>query len=79
MAGLEPGDLTIHPRRINEEDLRGAVLGDDKSKSEVVAKRSTVCYVCGPPDMTDHVVGLLKGILAGAGDEKERVFYEKWW
>jgi NAD(P)H-flavin reductase len=51
-------------RRFTDEDL-----------TEAVGKGgNTVCYVCGPPKMTDHVVELLGGIVGS-----ERVFCEKWW
>ncbi|KAF2673388.1 hypothetical protein BT63DRAFT_410401 [Microthyrium microscopicum] len=57
----------IAPRRIRHEDLLSA-LGDKKE--------STVCYVCGPPDMTDQFVEFLQG---QDGLEKEQVLCEKWW
>lgn len=63
-------DFTIHDRRIEIEDLRAAVgvgVGD-----------GTVCFVCGPPAMTDEVVGVLRGLVSSE-DGKERVFCEKWW
>ena len=48
--------------------------------------RDTVCYVCGPPAMTDEFVADLKGIVepdsppeGGNGNGKERVLSEKWW
>ncbi|KAL4811266.1 hypothetical protein BDV18DRAFT_129002 [Aspergillus unguis] len=67
-----PEDLAIHPRRINQEDLKKAVSGNGVQ----FAPDETVCYVCGPPQMTDEVVGTVTGLLNG---QKERVFYEKWW
>ncbi|KAL2005643.1 hypothetical protein VTN00DRAFT_10136 [Thermoascus crustaceus] len=63
-----PSDVTIHDRRIQTEDLRAAV-GDG---------RRTVCFVCGPPGMTDEVVGVLRGLVSQE-DGKDRVFCEKWW
>ncbi|KAL2215976.1 hypothetical protein M432DRAFT_552736 [Thermoascus aurantiacus ATCC 26904] len=63
-------DFTIHDRRIEIEDLRAAVgvgVGD-----------GTVCFVCGPPAMTDEVVGVLRGLVSSE-DGKERVFCERWW
>lgn len=68
-----PSDLVIHPRRLSERDLRLAVKGAD----ETLDPRDTVCYVCGPPQMTDEMVELLKGILGVGGEQ--RVFFEKWW
>ncbi|KAJ5606238.1 Riboflavin synthase-like beta-barrel [Penicillium lagena] len=66
-------DLTIHPRRISEHDLRSAVVGGDGR----LDPRETVCYVCGPPQMTDQMVGLLGPILGE--DAERRVLFEKWW
>lgn len=68
-----PADLVIHPRRIGERDLRLAILGGDGK----VDPRDTVCYVCGPPQMTDEMVVLLKGTLGD--DAEQRIFFEKWW
>ncbi|KAA8644569.1 hypothetical protein EYZ11_001459 [Aspergillus tanneri] len=66
-----PADLTIHPRRISRSDLQMAVAGPDGK----VNPQNTVCYVCGPPSMTDEL-GSVLGELVG---QKERVFFEKWW
>jgi hypothetical protein len=52
-------------RRIEERDLESAV-GDERN--------GTLCFVCGPPDMTDIFVDFLGGLIG-----KERVFCEKWW
>lgn len=68
-----PADLTIHSRRISEHDLRTAVVGGHGT----LDPRETVCYVCGPPQMTDETVELLKGVLGEGGEQ--RVFFEKWW
>ncbi|GLA66861.1 hypothetical protein AtubIFM56815_004042 [Aspergillus tubingensis] len=67
----ESGDLTLHTRRINRDDLRKAVSRADGS----IEAEETVCYVCGPPGMTDDVVSSLEGFLG----DTERVYYEKWW
>lgn len=56
-------DMWIRSRRISEEDLVAAATDPD-----------TVCYVCGPPPMTDNFVDVL-GQIVGA----ERVFHERWW
>lgn len=72
VASGSPPDLTIHPRRISEADLRAAVVGDGKFGPD-----QTVAYVCGPPRMTDDIVESLKGVLGEDGDQ--RVFFEKWW
>lgn len=68
-----PSDLVIHPRRVSEHDLSLAVKGADGT----LDPRDTVCYVCGPPQMTDEMVEMLKGILGDGGEQ--RVFFEKWW
>lgn len=68
-----PSDLLIHPRRISEHDLNLAVKGADGT----LDPRDTVCYVCGPPQMTDEMVELLKNLLGDGGEQ--RVFFEKWW
>jgi hypothetical protein len=67
-----PDDLKIHPRRINQDDLRKTVSGTDGRFSP----SKTVCYVCGPPQMTDEIVNTVTEILNG---RKDRVFFEKWW
>lgn len=58
-------NIHAHGRRISKQDLDSAVAG---------AGDSTVCYVCGPPPMTDEFVGHL-GSLIGP----DRVLCEKWW
>ncbi|KAL4971284.1 hypothetical protein BDW66DRAFT_163803 [Aspergillus desertorum] len=67
-----PEDLAIHPRRINRDDLARTVTGTDRKYSP----HETVCYVCGPPQMTDEVVNTVTELLDG---QKDRVFFEKWW
>ncbi|KAH8427973.1 FAD-dependent oxidoreductase [Aspergillus melleus] len=67
-----PADLTIHSRRINDGDSERSLTGPDGK----VNPTDTVCYVCGPPSMTDGVVDALGGSM---GSGKERVFFEKWW
>ncbi|KAF9883150.1 hypothetical protein FE257_004035 [Aspergillus nanangensis] len=67
-----PSDLTIHPRRINRGDLQMALSGSDGR----IHPDKTVCYMCGPPRMTDEFVGVMQELL---GQNKERVFFEKWW
>ncbi|KAL4865689.1 hypothetical protein BDV12DRAFT_187975 [Aspergillus spectabilis] len=67
-----PKDLTIHPRRINHNDLRKTVSGTNGKFSP----SETVCYVCGPPQMTDETVNTVTNLLNG---QKDRVFFEKWW
>lgn len=68
-----PADIAIHPRRINEDDLYASVTGEDGQ----LDPQKTVSYVCGPPDMTDEMVNILKKVLDDR--EGQRIFYEKWW
>ncbi|KAE8351933.1 hypothetical protein BDV28DRAFT_136113 [Aspergillus coremiiformis] len=68
----QPTDLTIHTQRINQDDLRTALNGPNGN----IEPEETVCYMCGPPAMTDEVVATLRGLM---GDGSERVFFEKWW
>ena len=66
-------DMVIHSARIGDRDLRSAVSNKDGGTSS----EDTVCYVCGPPQMTDSIVERLKGMLGEGGDK--RIFFEKWW
>ncbi|KAJ5454443.1 uncharacterized protein N7458_005399 [Penicillium daleae] len=68
-----PADLTIHSKRIEKHDLLSAVVGGDGK----LDPRESVAYVCGPPQVTDEMIELLKGILGEGGEQ--RVFFEKWW
>ena len=68
----QPDDLSIHPRRINHEDLRTALTGPNGD----IQPEETVCYMCGPPAMTDEFVAALRDLM---GDGSDRVFFEKWW
>lgn len=60
---------TIRHRRMTHEDALDA-LGPLEDRD------STIAYVCGPRDMTDEVVDLLRG---AEGMTEERVRCEKWW
>ncbi|CAO2657768.1 Nn.00g038940.m01.CDS01 [Neocucurbitaria sp. VM-36] len=55
--------------RIDESALSSAI-GDEKQA------QSSVFYVCGPPDMTDDIVKILK---EQEHVKPERVLCEKWW
>ena len=57
----------FHHRRIEAQDLEAA-LGED-------GREETVVYVCGPPAMTDELVGWFEKQKGLEG----RVFCEKWW
>ncbi|RDW94185.1 FAD-dependent oxidoreductase [Aspergillus mulundensis] len=67
-----PKDVAIQSRRINRDDLARSVTGTDTK----FAPNETVCYVCGPPQMTDEIVETATGLLNG---QKDHVFFEKWW
>lgn len=73
LSSGSPSELKIHRERISDRDLRSAALGTDGE----LDSRGTVCYVCGPPDMTDSIVEKLVEILGDGGEQ--RVFFEKWW
>lgn len=64
-------------RRVNDEDLVKAL---DGYKQNVFGgghdRESTVCYVCGPPQMTDEIVAMLR---KQEGMNESRVLCEKWW
>lgn len=63
----------IHHRRITPHDLLDA-LGPPSSPSS--HRAHTVCYICGPPAMTDAFTTLLRN---QPGMSHERVLCEKWW
>ncbi|EAW10697.1 FAD-dependent oxidoreductase [Aspergillus clavatus NRRL 1] len=65
-------DLNIQARRLQPADLRRALQGSEG----IIRPEESVCYMCGPPKMTDEVVSTLQGLL---GDGQERIFFEKWW
>jgi NAD(P)H-flavin reductase len=61
-------------RRITTTDL--AELIDGYQHSDQATRSKTLCYVCGPPVMTDGFVDFL---TQQPGMAKERVLCEKWW
>ena len=64
-------------RRISKEDLLLALDGYDRDVSNVASGRTgTVCFVCGPPNMTDDFVAFL---ACQPGMAEDRVLCEKWW
>ncbi|KAJ5597457.1 hypothetical protein N7537_007541 [Penicillium hordei] len=73
LSSGSPSDLKIHRERISDRDLSSAALGTHGELNS----RGTVCYVCGPPGMTDSIVEKLVEILGDGGEQ--RVFFEKWW
>ncbi|KAF2837808.1 ferredoxin reductase-like protein [Patellaria atrata CBS 101060] len=60
---------TLNSRRITSDDLISAI-------GDVAEREATVCYICGPPPMTDEFVAFLQD---QEGIAKERVLCEKWW
>ncbi|XHG01398.1 hypothetical protein AWENTII_004781 [Aspergillus wentii] len=65
-----PSELKIHSKRIAQDDIQKAIAGADNT----LQPDETVCYLCGPPKMTDEMVGGLRELLG-----EDRVFFEKWW
>ena len=59
----------VHYRRMRHTEALHAL-------GPVEERDSTMAYVCGPRDMTDEVVDLLRG---AEGMTEERVRCEKWW
>ncbi|KAL2808375.1 hypothetical protein BJX63DRAFT_424678 [Aspergillus granulosus] len=72
LPAQSPQDLAIQSRRIGRADLQRTVSGKDSQ----FAPNETVCYVCGPPQMTDELVDILSDLLDG---QKDRIYFEKWW
>lgn len=60
--------MTIYDRRITAQDVRLAIGKNAKD---------AVCYICGPPTMTDELVAAAKEVVGET--RRERVFCEKWW
>lgn len=64
-------------RRIAEADVVRAIDGYKNKSPDVEGHRArTLSYVCGPPQMTDQFVELLK---QQPGMTDGRVLCEKWW
>ena len=62
-------NIQTYHRRFEPQDLIDRLPGQEK-------RGGTVAYVCGPPRMTDEVVGFLRGL---EGLSEEQVLCEKWW
>lgn len=63
--------------RISESDLVRAIDGyQDSPFGAEHDRQRTLCYVCGPPKMTDEYVDFLR---RQAGMTEDRVLCEKWW
>lgn len=61
--------LRFHKRRLTHADLLEA-LGPAERRSGVV------CYICGPPTMTDELVAVAQ---TAEGMAEDLVLCEKWW
>jgi hypothetical protein len=61
-------------RRVANADIVQAIDGYRQSSQD--CRSRTLCYVCGPPRMTDEFVDFLG---QQPGMAKERVLCEKWW
>lgn len=59
----------LHHRRMKHKDALNAL-------GSVGERGGTMAYVCGPRDMTDEMVELLRG---AEGMAEDRVRCEKWW
>ncbi|OJD15652.1 hypothetical protein AJ78_04113 [Emergomyces pasteurianus Ep9510] len=76
-----PSNFALHNRRISMLDLHEVIGGKREAVRDWGSSNGgrTVCYLCGPPDMTDKfVAGVEKVLGAGVGRDKS-VFCEKWW
>lgn len=66
----EPEELPWHlTRRMQKDDL-------DRALGDVEKRKRTLCYVCGPPAMTDEFVQYLSDL---DGLNSSRVLCERWW
>lgn len=75
-GSIEHGKLPnrTFARRIAASDIVRALDGYTKEGEH--DRSGTVCYVCGPPAMTDDFAAHLKQQV---GMAEERVLCEKWW
>ncbi|OAX77813.1 hypothetical protein ACJ72_07885 [Emergomyces africanus] len=76
-----PSNFALYNRRISTLDLHEVIGGKREAVRDLCNSKGgrTVCYICGPPDMTDKFVADAEGVLgAGVGRDKS-VFFEKWW
>lgn len=76
---IEHGQLPnrTFARRLSKDDLLPALDGYTQETGYPDRDRSgTVCYVCGPPAMTDELVSFL---VQQPGMAEDRVLCEKWW
>jgi len=82
-------DLRLHLTGVSKDDIKhaeglpghtvaGRVAGSDLDAAlgPEDDRSGTVCYVCGPPAMTDSFVDFLS---SRSGMDRSRVLCEKWW
>lgn len=66
-------NVKTYGRRMTREDILEAV-------GQTAEERHTaLVYVCGPPDMTDDLVGWLEELEGFKEEDVKRVLCEKWW
>ncbi|PGH27326.1 hypothetical protein AJ80_01036 [Polytolypa hystricis UAMH7299] len=70
-------DMKVYNCRISVADVRDIILGPGSTGG--TQQSGTVCYVCGPPNMTDEFVKALEEMVGSGAEGKKRVFCEKWW
>jgi NAD(P)H-flavin reductase len=66
-SGKDISFSNLREGRITQNHLMNVLGSDDENKLE-----KTVCFVCGPPTMTD-------GIVAWFQRQGVRIYCEKWW
>lgn len=68
-AEPQESNQTVQSRRMSHDDAIDAL-------GPVADRGGLVAYVCGPREMTDEMVDVLRG---AEGMAEERVLCEKWW
>ncbi|EEQ88176.2 uncharacterized protein BDCG_03296 [Blastomyces dermatitidis ER-3] len=82
MPHSPPTDFTLHNRRIQMPDLHDVFGGKRDVVPDGYSSKDpgrTVCYICGPPDMTDEFVAGAEEVIGAGVGRKKSVFCEKWW
>ena len=59
--------------RIDSELLKICLMEGEAGDQQ--AFDAPICYVCGPPQMTDAIAAMLSDL----GVPKDFIIYEKWW
>jgi NAD(P)H-flavin reductase len=75
-GSIEHGKLPnrTFARRVTTADIVQAINGYQQGTQ--IDRTNTLCYVCGPPAMTD---GFVEFLSRQPGMSQERVLCEKWW